>query len=301
MGKTYAAFYIPQSRGKKKSFGQKVINKVKRSITKAIKISNLVPAKFNTKTTAEYFNKNSSSAFAVKYAVSGFCDLLTNGKITSKTKIENLFEILSPILPSVAFKSGLSNVAELESVFLGGIENYNISEFLKIMNEGINTQNNPSGSKYSNLGNEIPIDVVESCGYEYAQTIAQHRVQGLSDDNVLLSDLSFVKINFTGHIKNPKGELVKTNYYMQKLGECMKKKQPIVLRIGKDVYENCLIESMSPVITNIYELKLVMTLQYSYNGENFKKSVFGGTVLNPAGGSSVAYYLAPQSYAGIIS
>ena len=300
MEKTYAAFYIPKNTKAKRTIRKSLTAKIKQKLSKVIKNSVIKSKVSDLNSIAKFMVNKTNSAFKIKYAISGLSDLLSNSKILNQTKRDKFFDVFAPVLNKVSNSLGFENLSQLKDC-LASQNDLNKADFLTLLTDCVLLDLQEGNVDYSGYGTEIPIDVVESCSYMYKENIAEHPFQNISDRDIWLSDLGLVKINFVGHIKNAKGELVVTNSYMQRLGECMKNKQPVVLRIGKDVYENCLIENMSPVITNIYELKLVMTLKYSYSGNNLQNSIFGGKVLNPNSSGNNAYLLSNQIYAGIIS
>ena len=300
MEKTYAALYIPKKKAKKNKSHWKFINGIKRTISGSIKKTGISSGKFDITSLAKYIVSQPAAQFTAKYALSGLSDILAGQTVLNKTKRESFFSVFMPVLSKISYQLGYENISEFKQDITNS-NNLNLSEFLNILTESTAFIINEESLNYSGYGDEIPIDVVESCQYTYSEKIAEHPIKGFLEKDIWLSDLGLVEINFVGHIKNPNGELVKTNRYMHKLGECMKNKSAVTLRIGKDVYENCLIEDMSPVITNIYELKLVMNLKYCYNGDNYKRSAFGGTILNPSSKNNTNYILTAEKFAGIFS
>ena len=300
METTYAAFYVPKKIKKKSITSWHSVSGIKNMLTNAANATGLSMKKSDFNLVAKYAIQRAVSPFVGKYAISGMVDILSGKNVVNKTKRDSFFDVFAPVLNNIAFVSGYSNLLDLSNS-LKFSNNLNLSNFVEMLTEEINSKSNEGNLDYSGYGYEIPVDVVESCQYIYSEKVAEHSIQGVFDKNIWLSDLGLVKINFVGHMKNAAGELVVSNSYLQKLGECMQNKQPVVLRIGKDVYENCLIENMSPIITNIYEVKLVMSLKYSYSGDKLKNSRFGGKVLNPTTRNNVAYLLSKETFAGIFS
>lgn len=299
MEKTYASIYISKRPKNQSTYYTSAIKKAKSSIWKAIKTNKFSIKNFNPAGVFSYFSKKSTTDFNLKYAISGFCDAVSIGTIKNSTKLKNFLEICTPLLSINISKSGANNMAQLKSYLLSGNKNLNIEGLVDVISEGIIANSTVLNNNNKQYGDEIPIDVIESCQYLYKETLVSHPINITQNNNSWLSDLEPVTINLVGHIKNSNGELVKSNDYMQKLGECMKQKLPVTLRIGKDIYENCYIEEMSPIITNIYELKLVIKLKYNYKLDTYKRSVFGGTILNP--GNNFAYLLSEEKYTGIYS
>ena len=55
----------------------------------------------------------------------------------------------------------------------------------------------------------------------------------------------------------------------------------IILRIGSDFYEECVLEEMEAEITNIYSIKVTVILKYNLYVGNYSRGKKDGRIMNP--------------------
>ena len=80
-----------------------------------------------------------------------------------------------------------------------------------------------------------------------------------------IKDISPVKMEIDAHVKNEYAEVWAMNDFSNKIVDAMMKKEFVILRIGKTIYENVIIFGHEPQITNIYDISFKLKLSYGYN------------------------------------
>ena len=59
------------------------------------------------------------------------------------------------------------------------------------------------------------------------------------------------------------------------------KEESIIFRVGKSIYENCIITSYQPTITNIYDISFTMVLSYNHKMNLQSEEANGYRVIKP--------------------
>ena len=177
--------------------------------------------------------------------------------------LDSLFNTYAPAINASLAKSGYNSVMAMKDAAAHGT--INASSFLGAFNSGLIAvdETSKSNTLFEKYGEEIPIDVVEKCDYAYALKAPEQKTESdKRTDNI--GSLEQIEITLTGHIKNKNAELWEMNDFSYKLADAMAEKQPVVLRIGKTIYEDIILVKYVPSITNINEIKFVATLNFAY-------------------------------------
>ena len=160
--------------------------------------------------------------------------------------------------------------------------NINVANFVQGFSNGLSVVQQMSVEKPAKYGEEIPIDVVEKCEYEYTTTVAEQKIKEIGYLPQYINDLDPVKIKITAHVKNENAELWNINDFNNKLTDIMFQKKAIYFRAGKSIYENCIIARYFPIITNIYDIKFEIDLKINYLLNTFSEQNAGNTrIMNP--------------------
>lgn len=74
-----------------------------------------------------------------------------------------------------------------------------------------------------------------------------------------------IKVILSAHVKNENAELWSVNDFTTKIVDLMANKQDFTVRLGKSIYENCVITSFNPIITSIYDIKFDADIVLNFN------------------------------------
>ena len=114
---------------------------------------------------------------------------------------------------------------------------------------------------------ELPIDLIESCTFSYGNDVFEHKINFDGFARLIANGARDVEINLVAHVKNKYGDFSKSNDYVHKLENCMVRDGiikndneskniyspgagTITLRVGKDIYENCILTDLSAEVTS---------------------------------------------------
>jgi len=287
-----AAIYLPLKSKKMKISNPLWVSKINRSITTAIsKNYNLNLANFNTSVFAANLALQCRSNLDLQYITIVLSSIIQGSQVTNQAVLDIFFNGLAPILNMYCLQMGFNNINQMRQA-VQTAKNIDASLFIQGLSNALNSFNSPTKVDviYKKYGEALDIDVVKSCHFTFSTAQASHTVSNavtsaglnvLNRQNFVISPLDSVQMHLTGNIKNENGDLVKSNYIIQKLSYCMSNGILVAVRIGKDVYEKCLIEFAQPKIINAYNLQigLVMSVPY-YKGFSNLQSGVGVNVLN---------------------
>ena len=242
MTKTYAAFYLPPEEKEVKLPDQKNVDRIKSSVSRALQNAKQSVLNFDVNAMARNMDLQSSTEFVQRYATGALSKIMQAG-------------------------NGQINVANFVQGFSNG---------LSIVQSAADKTD--YRSKY---GEEIPIDVVEQCKYLYKADIAHNKIneQGILSDYI--SDLDPLRIELKAHVKNDNAELWNINDFNNKLVDIMMKKQEVIFRVGKSIYENCTISKYEPTITNIHDIYFIADINLNYNLNMQSQNAGKTTIMNP--------------------
>ncbi len=278
-----AAIYLPLKPNNFSVPGSSLIKNIRQQISRSIsKASGLNLNNFNPAVFAVNIAATCKNVSDVQY-IMAVLSLLTEKKaVRNKIVLDMFFDLLAPVLNMQCYQMGFSNLNQMKSAIQSGI-NVDISAFLQGLYNSLSIFNSAQKVNvvYKKYGDVLNIDVVKACSFEFSVKKAEHSIADINADlntggfkiplglvnsscNFVVSPLNVVKMSFKGNIYNQNGDLVKTNYIMQKLSYCMSSGILVAFRIGKDVYEKCLIESVRPRIVDAYNLEISLELSIPY-------------------------------------
>ena len=299
---TYAAFYLPKEPTSPIKVNHKLTSELKNRFQSAKRTSKQKFRTVSFSQIARNMNIQGTTELVQRYAVAGVSKIMNGEPITSKLMMDSLFNTYAPALNLGLAQTGYNSLMQMkDAAFHGTI---NPANFLEGFSSGLQavTDSLQSDNLADRYGDEIPIDVVEQLDYEY-ETLAPEKMTETNTTTEYISHVDPVKINLTAHIKNKNAELWEVNDTLQILGTMQADKKPVTLRVGKSIYENCYIEEMLPVITNINEIKLVIKLKYDYNKEQMSRRINDKSkymILNPGNKQEIKNLLASEVYTGTI-
>ena len=297
---TYAAFYLPKETTSPIKVDHKLTSELKNRFQSAKRTSKQKFRTVSFSQIARNMNIQGTTAFAQRYAVGAVSKIMNGEPITNKTMMDSLFNTYAPALNLGLAQTGYNSLMQMkDAAFHGTI---NPANFLEGFSSGLQavTDSLQSDNFADRYGDEIPIDVVEQLTYTYDSMIAEKFVPLDVNSTDYIYNIKAVIINFTGHIKNKNAELWEVNDTLQTLGNAQTQKTFVTLRIGKSIYENCIIRKMEPVITNINEIKLVIELKYDYYSHHNSKKTKYGHIMNPRASRTLNNHLAKEVYTGTV-
>ena len=131
---------------------------------------------------------------------------------------------------------------------------------------------------YTKYGEELPIDVVEKFNVNTEKSIARQKVDMITEYDTQMQN---IKLTLVGYIKNENAQFWRSGDYINKLISMQDKQIHIILRIGSDFYEECVLEKMEAEVTNIYSIKITVTLKYNFYVGNYSREKKDGRIMNP--------------------
>ena len=131
---------------------------------------------------------------------------------------------------------------------------------------------------YTKYGEELPIDVVEKFNVNTKAGINRRKVDMIMEYVTQIQDIQLVLV---GYIKNENAQFWRSGDYINKLIFIQDSQKAITLRIGSDFYEECVLEEMDAEITNIYSIKVTVTLKYNFYVGNYSRGKKDGRIMNP--------------------
>ena len=299
---TYAAFYLPKEQKSPIKVDHNMVARLARNLYSGIRKGNWKAFENDVNDIARNMNIQGTTELVQRYAVAGVSKIMNGEPITSKLMMDSLFNTYAPALNLGLAQTGYNSLMQMKDAALHGT--INPANFLEGFSSGLQavTDSLQSDNLAGRYGDEIPIDVVEQLEYVY-ENLSSEKMTEKNTTTEYISHIEPVKINLTAHIKNKNAELWEVNDTLQILGTMQANKKPVTLRVGKSIYENCLIYEMKPVITNINEIKLVMKLRYDYNKDQMSRRINDKSkymILNPGNKQEIKNLLASEVYTGTI-
>ena len=304
-----AAFYLPPEEKEVKQPNQKNVDRIKGSILQSYnKIQNYMSVD-DIKTMAKNIDLQSTTEFTQRYAVGALTKIINGEAVTNKTMLDSLFNTYAPALNAGLAQAGFNSLVEMRNAVQAGNGQVNVANFVQGFSNGLSAvQNSVNETDYSKkYGEEIPIDVVTSCEFNYTTTKAYQKIEDVGFLPLYIDDLDPVTIKIFGHVKNENAELWGINDFNNKLVDAMMSKKQLYLRVGKSIYENCTILSYKPTIENIYNISFELHININYNLDTYSEATGGKTrIMNPhrlKGDLDNFYYNMASSevYKGIIT
>ena len=287
MAKTYAAFYLPPEEEEEKiadpansrHISDTLVaawNNVKNNVSGSIENYQYEFGKI-----ADSMDIQSSSVFAQRYAAAALSKIINGLPVTNKTMLDSLFNTYAPALNAGLLQSGFNSLVEMRNAVEAGNGLINVPNFIQGFSTGLDTVMQAGKKEPSKYGEEIPIDVLTKCVYEYDRIIAQQKIDEKIDLSQYVGELDPVTITIEAHVKNENAELWNVNDFSNKIIDLFMKEEGIIFRAGKSIYENCIISSYQPTIISIYDIGFTMALSYNHKMNLRSQESNGYRVIKP--------------------
>ena len=311
MAKTYAAFYLPPEIKEDAIPDPKETRYIKDTLKAAWKnfkgdVSGTI------KNYEEYFDEiadnmdiQCGTAFTQRYAAGALSKIINGEAVTNKTMLDSLFNTYAPALNAGLAQSGFNSLVEMRNAVQTGNGNINVPNFIQGFSNGLNTVKDVTTREaISKYGEEIPIDVITQCVFEYGREVAEKKIKAdqTLDLAQYIGELDPVKITIDAHVKNENAELWSINDFSNKIIDQFTTQKGIIFRAGKSIYENCIITFYKPTITSIYDIDFQIKLEYNYQMNTKSQKTNGYIIMNPnPANKKVANKYSEEIYGGIIT
>ena len=280
MAKTYAAFYLPQEEKEIALPNQKNVDRISNQLIGLKQKFSFTFSDDECREMARNIDLQSTTEFTQKYAVGALTKIMNGEPVTNKTMLDSLFNTYAPALNASLAQTGFNSLVEMRNAAQAG--NINVANFVQGLSNGLSTvQSLTDKIDYSKYGEEIPVDVVEKCLYKYNATSAHNKIDKFGRLSDYVSDLDNVIITLWAHVKNQNAELWSLNDFSNKLTDIMQKKQAIIFRVGKSIYENCIITRYQPTISNIYDIYFETDIEFNSELNTRSQKNNGTRIMNP--------------------
>ena len=231
---------------------------------------------------------------------------IINGEpVTNKTMLDSLFNTYAPALNAGLAQTGFNSLVEMRNAVQAG-NNINVPNFIQGFSNGLSVIQDMCIEKPSKYGEEIPIDVVTELKYTY--TLKTPTQEVLNGDNIekYINNLKKIKCQLTATIKNENAELWQVNDFNTKIINIMNSQKAITFRVGKSIYEDCIIETYAPTVQTIHSFTFISDIRLSRNsiGNSYQNRTKRIMKIKPPVGDfdKINYNLAAKEvYGGIIS
>lgn len=266
--KPEGAFYIPTEEEKKTTdVDSTASERAQGLISSAINSQRLKISNFSLKNMCDNMTLHGATEFTHRYAVGAITKIIKKEPVTNRTMLDSLFNTYAPVFNATLIKSGYNSVAAMRDAAIEGT--INPSNFLAAFDSGLTAFEEEANvkSRYAIYGDEIPIDLVEECSYEYSVEAPQKNTEEAQKVDYL-TPLNIIKIKLVGHVKNKNAEVWDLNDYSYRLADAMSMKKPLLLRIGRTIYDKVYLVKYEPVIKNIHEVRFTATFYYEYKKNN---------------------------------
>ena len=158
----------------------------------------------------------------------------------------------APALNAGLAQTGFNSLVEMRNAVEAG--NINVANFVQGFSNGLSVVQQMSVEKPAKYGEEIPIDVVTQLDYTYN---LKTPTQTVSDRELItnyITNLDPITCTMMCKIRNENAELWNINDFNAKIVTAMTNKTEIYFRVGKSIYENCIIISYEPQIMSIHKI-----------------------------------------------
>ena len=225
----------------------------------------------------------STTEFVQRYAVGAMSKIINGEPVTNKTMLDSLFNTYAPALNAGLAQTGFNSLVELRNAVQAGNGSINVANFVQGFSNGLSVvQAATEKVDYSKYGEEIPIDVIDEFTYTYKTDVAQRTVDQEGFLPLYIDNLDPVVVTMKAHVKNENAELWNMNDFGNKIVDVMQRKEKVTFRVGKSIYENCIICKYFPTITSIYDLYFEADINIDYRLNTQSEKGTGGRVMNPS-------------------
>ena len=303
MAKTYAAFYLPPEEKEVKLPDQKNVDRTANSLSGTLKNLSEIKSLVDVKEMARNIDLQSTTEFTQRYAVGALTKIINGEAVTNKTMLDSLFNTYAPALNAGLAQTGFNSLVEMKNAAQAGNGKINVANFVQGFSNGLSiVQSVAEKSNYSKYGEEIPIDVVDKITSTYQRDVAMQKSIQIPNEKVYVDQMHPIEYCLFGHVYNKNAEYWSINDIHHKIIDCLNQKTPLICRIGKNIYENCIVKYFNPQITNVYDFYFEIRFEYDYQlGIKSSENSKGFRVLNAnPNNKTLKNAFAKEVYMGII-
>lgn len=261
-----AAFYALKNQNPLNKHNPKWTKKIYNSITSAAKSSNLSFSNFNSQQFAKNISSGCSSKFVLDHIAEVLRLIILSKPVKDRMMLNLFMDAFAPVLninlPNTPYKS----LFDLRN----GLKSGNLTnsvQFLQGMAISFNQVN--SISNYANNYELIlPVDIVNKVYIEQGEGIFKHSCQIGTNFPIAVPQNSKNKIHLDLTLINSDVNYLYQESALQKLTNCMASAEPVILKIGRNIFKDCVISNLKPVIDeNVHKTGLHVDLIH-YNNSN---------------------------------
>ena len=279
MQKTYASFYLPSEETEVKYPDKELTDRNSLYMRCKCSKSRYVSTEESSymQNIAENMDLQGVTATVQRYATCVLSDILLNQPVKDQKMLDYLFNSYAPALNLTLAQSEFNSLQEMYNAALAG--QINVANFVQGFSNSMSAVTEQMRQEnYTKYGEELPIDVVEEFNVNTEKGIARHKVDMISEYVTQIQDIRLILV---GYIKNENAQFWRSCDYINKLISMQDKQIHIILRIGSDFYEECVLEKMDVKITNIYSIKITANLLYNFYVGNYSREKKEGRIMNP--------------------
>ena len=276
---TYAAFYLPKPPAEEKKPDKELIDRNAsfiRSLCKKVRNVSSEEA-LRIKNIAKNMDMQGATALVQKYATCALTDILTNQPVKDQKMLDYLFNTYAPALNLTLVQTEFNSLQEMYNAAMSG--QINVANFVQGFSNSMTAITEQKRQQsYLDYGEELPIDVVEQFNFTTEKGIALHKIPVEPD---YVNYIENMRLILEGHIKNENAEFWRSGDYVNKLVARREAKNYIILRMGNNFYDKCIVELLEGEIRSLYSLKIKVTLVYNYYENNYSCQKKGVRIMNP--------------------
>ena len=297
--KAEAAIYLPIEDVKEQTPDYEFAERANSEISTTLFNAHIQKLYINTRDFCKNLSYYSKTELAQRYILGALTNIINGEPVTNRTMLDSLFNTYAPALNATLEQTGYNSITAMKDAAMAG--NINAANFIAGFANGLNAIEEEKDLLLRNpkYGEEIPIDIVEMCKFGYNMPAVEHKVPLGQNAIDYIKDISPVNMEIDAHVKNEYAEVWAMNDFSNKIVDAMLKKEFVILRIGKTIYENVIITDYIPTITNIYDISFTLKLSYnSLLGRSSKRNSKGYHIINANVNQEVVNMLAQEEYLG---
>ena len=297
--KAEAAIYLPIEDVKEQMPDYEFAEKANSEISTTLFNAHIQKLYINTRDFCKNLSYYSKTELAQRYILGALTNIINGEPVTNRTMLDSLFNTYAPALNATLEQTGYNSITAMKDAAMAG--NINAANFITGFANGLNAIEEEKDLLLRNpkYGDEIPIDIVEMCKFGYNMPAVEHKVPLGKSAIDYIKDISPVNMEINAHVKNEYAEVWAMNDFSNKIVDAMMKKEFVIFRIGKTIYENVLITDYIPTITNIYDISFTLKLSYnSFLGRSSRRNSKGYHIINANVNQEIVNMLAQEEYVG---
>ena len=279
MQKTYASFYLPSEETEVKYPDKELTDRNSLYMRCKCSKSRYVSTEESSymQNIAENMDLQGVTATVQRYATCALSDILLNQPVKDQKMLDYLFNSYAPALNLTLAQSEFNSLQEMYNAALAG--QINVANFVQGFSDSMSAITEQMRQEnYTKYGEELPIDVVEKFNFKTEKEIGSRKVP---IGAVYVTQITDMRLVLIGHIKNENAQFWRSGDYINKLIAMQMTEKKIILRMGTDFYENCIIEKTDAEITSLYSIKITVTLKYNFFEGNYSQVKKNIRIMNP--------------------